>query len=51
MPVTPYLERARECADLADRASNPEDKKKLLDIAEAWVEVAKAEAAKAAKVK
>ena len=49
MPVTPYLERARECADMADRATNAEDRKKLLEIAEAWAELAKAAAAEAAK--
>ena len=48
MPVVEYLSRARECADLADRARNTEDRKKLLDIANAWAELAKAAAAVAA---
>jgi hypothetical protein len=51
MPVTPYLERARECAELADRAANAEDRKKLLAIAEAWADLARAAAAEAAKAK
>jgi len=34
--VTEYLERARECADLADRM-NGDDRKKLLEIADAWI--------------
>jgi hypothetical protein len=33
---------------MADRARNAEDKKKLLEIAEAWADLAKAEAAKIA---
>jgi hypothetical protein len=37
--VTEYLEHARECAALADRA-NEADKKKLLDIADAWLKLA-----------
>jgi hypothetical protein len=44
--VTQYLERARECANLADRMSG-EDKKKLLEIADAWIKMATVEAAKA----
>jgi hypothetical protein len=48
MPVVEYLARARECADLADRAGNPEDRKKLLEIASAWAELAKAAAEVAA---
>ena len=51
MPVTPYLERARECAALADIATNAEGRKKLLEIAEAWADLAKAEAAKATSAK
>ena len=47
MSVTEYLERARQCADLADRMSG-EDKKKLLEIADAWIKMATVEAAKAA---
>ena len=46
MPVTAYLERARTCADMADRAANDADRKKLLEIAEAWADLAKAEAAR-----
>lgn len=49
MPVTPYLERARECADLADRAANAEDRKKLLEISEAWAELAKGAALEGSK--
>ena len=49
MPVVEYLARARECADLADRARNAEDRHKLLDIADAWAELAKAAAIQAAK--
>ena len=45
--VTEYLERARDCVDLADRM-NGEDKKKLLEIAEAWIKMATVEAAEAA---
>lgn len=51
MPATAYLERARECAALADRAANAEDRKKLLEIAEAWADLARAAAAEAAKAK
>lgn len=49
MPVTMYLQRARECAELADRAANKADRMKLLEIADAWAEMAKAEAARLAK--
>jgi len=49
MPVTQYLVRARECAAIADRLTNAEDKKKLLEIAEAWADLAKAEALGTAK--
>ncbi len=48
MPVTKYLERARACADMADRASSAADRKKLLEIADAWADLAKAEAARIA---
>jgi hypothetical protein len=44
--VTEYLERARECARLADKMSEP-DKATLMGIAEAWLKMAD-EAAKAA---
>jgi len=47
--VSDYLERARECAAMAE-TMGPEEKKKLLDIAEAWLKLAddaaKKEAAK-----
>ncbi len=48
MSVSDYLERARECAAMAE-TMGPEEKK-LLDIAEAWLKLAddaaKKEAAK-----
>jgi hypothetical protein len=44
--VSEYLERARECAAMAE-TSEPEEKKKLLEIAEAWLKLAD-EAAKLA---
>ena len=44
MPVTEYLECARACADVAERATTPEDKRKLLELAQAWTELAKAAA-------
>jgi len=47
MSVTEYLERARECAALADKMS-PKDKKALLEIADAWLKLATDAAAKAA---
>jgi hypothetical protein len=43
MSVTEYLERARECAALADKM-NPADKAALLEIAEAWLKLADAAA-------
>jgi len=46
--VTEYLERARECAALADRA-NEADKKKLLAIADAWLKLADDTAKEASK--
>jgi hypothetical protein len=46
MLVTTYLERARECADIAERLQG-EDRRKLLAIANAWRELAE-EAAKVA---
>jgi hypothetical protein len=46
MNVTNYLRRARECAELAERA-NAQDKLKLLEIADAWLMLAD-HAAKAA---
>ena len=45
MPVTKYLERARQCAEIADRTQSEADKKKLLEIAEAWGDLAKQAAA------
>jgi hypothetical protein len=45
--VTEYLNRARDCAAIADRTRNETDKKKLLEIAEAWADLAKAAAAEA----
>ena len=47
MSVTEYLTRARECADIADRIEG-EDKRKLLEIADAWLKLADS-AAKAAQ--
>jgi hypothetical protein len=44
--VTEYLERARECAALADKMTG-DDKAKMLEIAEAWLRLAD-EAAKTA---
>jgi hypothetical protein len=46
MSVTEYLQRARECAALADRV-NPKDKAALLEIAEAWLKLASEAAGKA----
>jgi hypothetical protein len=37
--VTEYLQRARDCAALADKMTG-EDKKKLLGIADAWLKLA-----------
>jgi len=50
MPVTAYIEWARECVELADRATSIEDRKKLLVIAQAWADLAKPEAARATGV-
>jgi hypothetical protein len=47
MSVTDYLERARECAAMAE-TMGPEEKKKLLDIAEAWLKLADNETVKKA---
>jgi hypothetical protein len=47
MNVTDYLTRARECADIAERVTGA-DKKKLMEIADAWIKLAEAEAAKPA---
>ncbi len=44
--VEKYLERAREVAALADKKTGNE-KKRLMDIAEAWLEVAHGVAADA----
>ena len=41
MPVTQYLERARECADMADRETNAERRQKLIKLAEAWADLAR----------
>ena len=46
--VTEYLEHAREVAVLADRKSGGE-KKRLLDIAEAWLRLAETAASDAQK--
>jgi hypothetical protein len=46
--VSEYLERAREIAALADRKSG-EEKKRLLQIAEAWLKLAEESAAEAVK--
>jgi ubiquinone biosynthesis protein Coq4 len=46
MRVTEYLQRARECADIAERVTG-KDKDKLKEIATAWLQLAD-EAAKAA---
>jgi hypothetical protein len=48
MPVVEYLAQARACADLADLARDAEDKKKILAIANAWAELAKTAAERAA---
>jgi hypothetical protein len=47
--VSNYLERARECAALAERMT-PEEKKKILEIAEAWLSLAADEAKEIAKL-
>ena len=41
--VTDYLEHARECAALADRKTGGE-RKRLLDLAEAWLKLAEQQA-------
>jgi hypothetical protein len=46
--VSVYLERARECAALAE-TMKPADKKAMLEIAEAWAALAKEEAERLAK--
>ncbi len=46
MSVTEYLQRARECAALADKM-NAKDKAALLEIAEAWLQLASDAASKA----
>ncbi len=48
MGVTEYLQRARDCADMAERMT-PADKKKLLAIADAWLALADDAAKKASK--
>ena len=37
--VTEYLQRARECAAMADKMTGA-DKAKMMEIAEAWLKVA-----------
>ena len=46
MGVTEYLQRAQECAALAEKM-NPKDKTALLEIAEAWLKLASDAAEKA----
>jgi len=46
--VTDYLERARECAAMAE-TMGPEERKKVLDIAGAWLKLADDAARDAAK--
>jgi hypothetical protein len=41
--ATEYLQRARECADLAETLKS-EDRAKLLEIADAWLRLAKIDA-------
>jgi hypothetical protein len=48
MPVTEYLEHARECAELAERMPL-KDKKKILEIADAWLKLADEAAKEAAQ--
>lgn len=48
MGVSVYLERARQCAALAEMMK-PADKKAMLEIAEAWAALAKEEAERLAK--
>jgi hypothetical protein len=48
MPVTKYLERAREAAALADTMTG-DDKKRVLEIAETWRKIAVIEADEIAK--
>ncbi len=45
--VTDYLERARECAAIADTLTGDEQKK-MLEVAEAWLKLADEAALKAA---
>lgn len=49
MKVTQYLKNARECAQLAERMTG-DDQRKLLAIADAWLELAKHAAEVAAGV-
>ena len=49
MGVSDYLQLARDCAEIADRLG-PQDKKKLLAVADAWLKLAD-DAAKAAASK
>jgi hypothetical protein len=41
MAVTEYLERARECAAMAEHMK-PNDRKAMLDIADEWLKLADA---------
>ena len=50
MRVALYLERARECSELADQAP-ANDKKAILEIAEAWLKLADAAAKEKRKTK
>ena len=38
--VTEYLERARECAALADAMKDDDEKTKMLAVADAWLKFA-----------
>ena len=49
MTVTEYLKSARQCAELAERMTG-DDKRKVLAIADAWLELAKSAAEMAAGV-
>jgi hypothetical protein len=45
MSVTAYLERARQCAEMAEQATSAEDRQKLLKNGEAWTDLARETAA------
>jgi len=40
-----YLQRARECREMARTMRDPSDKEKLIEIAEAWLQLAEDETA------